>query len=107
MSLASTTSSVASSTDPMAANCYLFVKSVYPDLPLMQDIHTNTTAHVGAVAFFKYDELDHYAIITKLQVDGFWVKDSNFGGAGYRTHFIEWNNPHIRGFYQPSGDASG
>lgn len=101
---ASSTLKVAS-TDALASNCWLYVKSIYPNLPNTYDIYTNTHPTVGAVAFFKYGDLNHYAIITKLTEDGFWVKDTNFGGPGYRTHFIAWDNPHIRGFYNP--DSSG
>lgn len=74
-----------------------------PNLPLANKIKANTTPHVGAVAFFRYGDLPHYAIISKLDADGFWVTDSNFGGPGIRTHFIEWDNTHIRGFWSLDG----
>lgn len=84
----------------MASNCWMYVKTQIPAFPNTKNIHSNTTPAVGVVALFNYGAEDHYAIITKLEEKGFWVKDTNFGGPGYRTHFIEWNNPHITGFWK-------
>ena len=87
--------------DPVAANCYRYIKETYPNLPLTKDIVDNTPLAVGVVAFFKYGSLNHYAIVTKLDDTGFWIRDSNFGGPGYRTHLILYSDVHLRGFYLP------
>lgn len=84
--------------DPLASNCYLYVQSLIPSLPHSSKIETNTPPYVGAVVFMDYP---HYAIITKLEETGFWVKDTNWGGPGYRTHFLRWDNKHIKGFWSP------
>lgn len=102
--VATSTPSLAPSTAPVVqdsilSNCYLFVLSQIPSLPMASEIVSNTTPHVGAVAFFQYGKLPHYAIITSLEATGFWVKDSNFGGPGIHTHFILWSNPHLKGFW--------
>lgn len=85
--------------DAVACNCYLYVKGKYPTFPNTKDLKPNTTPSVGVVALFDYGNLNHYAIVTKLEAEGFWVKDSNFGGCGYRTHFIRWNDPNLVGFW--------
>ncbi len=85
--------------DPLASNCYEYVKSLVPSLPRSSEITANTAPYVGAVVFMDFP---HYAVITKLEETGFWVKDSNWGGPGYRTHFIQWDNKHIEGFWSPS-----
>lgn len=87
--------------DSILSNCYLYMLSKIPSLPRMADITTNTTPHPGAVAFFNYSGLPHFGIITKVEQDGFWLNDSNFGGPGIRTHFIAWGNIHIKGFWSP------
>lgn len=92
-------------TDPILSNCWLLVQSVYPQLKNTSEVHTGDIPTVGTIAVFQYPGEMHYAIVTKLDLDGFWVRDSNFGGAGIRTHFIEWSNSHIRGFYNPAGNS--
>lgn len=101
---------VAPKVDALASNCYLYVKSIYPTLPLANRIVSNTTPYIGAVAFFEYGKKDgdlpHYAVVTKLEDKGFWVKDTNFGGPGYRTHFVEWSDTRLRGFFNPLKGSS-
>lgn len=69
-------------------------------------MHTGDTPAVGDVAIFQYPGEPHYAIITKLETGGFWVRDSNFGGPGIRTHFYSWDSIRLRGFYNPGGDGA-
>jgi len=85
--------------DPEASNCYMFVQSLIPSLPRSSELKSNTTPFVGAVVLMDFP---HYAIVTKLEETGFWVKDSNWGGPGYRTHFVPWGYKHIEGFWSPT-----
>lgn len=80
-------------------NCYAYVRSQIPSFPPTWLLKNNTSPHVGAVAIFNYSGVPHYGIITEITADGFWLKDSNFGGCGLRTHFIEWTNHYITGFW--------
>lgn len=101
---AQVTSPLATSTPPviedaLACNCYAYVRSLIPSLPLANLIKSNTTPHIGAVAVFDYEGLPHYGIITKLTADGFYLEDSNFVHCKYTTHFIAWSNVHIIGFW--------
>lgn len=43
--------------------------------------------------------MPHYGILVAFNALGFWLEDSNFGGCGYRVHFILWTNPHLKGFW--------
>lgn len=95
--------------DEVACNCYLYQKLRHPTLPRTADLKANTTPKVGAVAMFDYDILpnkphDHYAEVTELEEKGFWVRDSNFGGCGFRTHFISWSDPSLVGFWSEVED---
>lgn len=83
----------------MLCNCYAYVRSQYPDFPTTWELENNTSPHVGAVAIFDYDGTPHYGIITSFDTKGFWLTDSNYGGCGIRTHYIGWNDKHIRGFW--------
>lgn len=62
-------------------------------------VKPNTTPHVGAVVIFDYSGLPHYGIIVSMDNDGFMLNDSNYGGPGIRTHFIDWDNRYIVGFW--------
>lgn len=84
------------------ANCYAYVRYTIPSFPMASLVKTNSTPHVGAVTIFDYDGLPHYGIISKLELDGFWLTDSNYGGPGIRTHFITWDNKYIVGFWATS-----
>lgn len=85
--------------DAVMCNCYAYVRSQYPDFPPTWELENNSMPHVGAVVIFDYNGTPHYGIISKLNADGFWLTDSNFGGCGIRTHFIEWTNKSITGFW--------
>lgn len=91
--------------DPVLSNCFLYLTTQVPNLPPQSQVQPNTTPFVGAVAIFTYisktgETLPHVALVTKLDSDGFWVRDANFGGPGIRTHFIRYNDPHLDGFFK-------
>lgn len=97
---------VATTTDPVLSNCYAYVRSQIPGLPLQSELIPNSSVFVGAVAIFEYisketgEKLDHDAIVVSFDAEGFWVRDANFGGPGIRTHFIKWGDPHFKGFFK-------
>ncbi len=91
--------STAPAEDALACNCYAYVRSLIPSLPLANLIKPNTTPHVGAVAVFDYNGLPHYGIVSKLEADGFELQDSNYSHCKYMTHFISWNNKALVGFW--------
>jgi hypothetical protein len=72
---------------------------------MASQVMPNTTPHIGTVVIFNYNGLPHYGIITKLSNDGFWLNDSNYGGPGIRTHFINWGDKYIVGFWEGSNTS--
>lgn len=80
-------------------NCWEYVRSQIPAFPNTKNLTNNSTPKVGAVAIFDYSGTPHYGLITAITADGFTVKDGNFGGCGIRSHFIEWSNKAIVGFW--------
>lgn len=96
---ATSTVSVVIKEDPIACNCYAYVRSKIPTLPLANLVKPNTTPHIGAVAIFDYDGLPHYGIISKLTDSGFYLTDSNYVHCKYLTHFISWSDKAIVGFW--------
>lgn len=87
--------------DALACNCYAYVRSLIPSLPLANKLEGNSPAKAGAVAIFDYHGLPHYGIVVSISGDGFMLQDSNFKKCKYLTHFISWNDPAIEGFWSP------
>lgn len=79
-------------------NCYALV-STKVRLPRMAGVLPNTTPHVGAVAIFRYGEVKHIALVTKLSAEGFWVFEANKDPCVVASRFIEWGDPHLAGFF--------
>ncbi len=87
----------------VVCNCYAYLKVKYlPNLPKMADITPNSGADVGKVAVLTYGDVKHVGYITKLDAGGFWINDANFKPCDVQTHFIKWDDPHLRGYWEPS-----
>lgn len=99
--------SIASSTEDqfVVCNCYAFLKTKIKQLPRMEDITPNATPRVGAVAIFLYHDkktglpLKHVAYIQSIGVEGFEVAEANFSLCALDNRHIEWNDPHLQGFW--------
>ena len=88
--------------DEVASNCYLYMKQKFPTLPNTSELKPNTTPRIGVMAIFKSPVyIQHYGKIVGFDAEGFWLEDTNWGGAGYRTHYMKWSNPDIAGFWSP------
>lgn len=64
-----------------------------------KDLKPNSTPEIGALALFAYEGIDHVALITKIEANGFWVKEGNFKECEIGERFVWWIDPFIRGFY--------
>lgn len=85
----------------VAANCYLFVKTKIPSLPLQSEIVPNSDPHRGTVAVFKYGTLDHLAYVTSVEDDGVWVMEANYQPGLIAPRFVEFTDQHLLGFWSP------
>lgn len=86
--------------DQIRCNCYLFVKTLIPDLPRTKDIYPNSPPKIGAVALFTYPNgLRHYAYIIGLGGSFFRVQECNHreGVCGERE--VSYDDPRIDGYY--------
>lgn len=80
-----------------SANCYAYA-SLFTKLPKMKEIVPNTTPHVGAVAIFMYN-VKHIGIVTSINSEGFFLKESNYEAGKIGKRFIPWTSPSLEGFY--------
>lgn len=85
--------------DAVACNCWAYVKSLKPTLPNTASLKPNGTPAVGTVAILDYEGTMHYALITALGDAGFTVDESNYHHCEYDARTVEWNDPHLVGFY--------
>lgn len=84
------------------ANCYSYVKTLIPTLPLQSKLKPNSSPAVGSVAIFDYSGTPHYAYVSDITKDGFKIKESNYIPATVGTRFIKWNqDKHLKGFWSP------
>lgn len=66
-----------------------------------KDLQPNTTPEEGVLALFSYTKDDHAAYVTKIREHGFWVLEGNYEKCRRTIRFVDWDDPHIRGFYTP------
>lgn len=102
-------SSIAAGTEEqfVVCNCYAYLKTRLKELPRMADIVPNGTPKIGSVAVFFYRDkqtgkrVKHVALIEKMSDSGFMVAESNFTKCLFDRRFIDWNDPHLIGFWNP------
>ena len=81
-------------------NCYAFA-NVLTDykLPKMRDILPNSNyPRVGGLVILRYTNDKHIAIVQSVETDGFWIREANFEACKLGRRFIDWNDPHLKGF---------
>lgn len=52
---------------------------------------------------FNYDGVYHVAYVSKLENNGFWVKEANFKKCQKGERFVEWGNYALIGFWDSGG----
>lgn len=84
-------------------NCYQYVKAVlgHIDGPITR----NSPPTKGSVAIFDYKGVPHYGVVTELKVDGFTIREANYEPCKTGSRFINWNDPHLRGFWMATTSA--
>lgn len=82
--------------DPIASNCYLFVKSLIPSFPQTKDLLENSIFPVvGGAIILDYGKLKHYVYVTEVKELGVWIKETNFGCDCYAKRFLTWEYLHL------------
>jgi hypothetical protein len=91
--------------DVLASNCYLYVKSLVPELPRTAELLPNTNyPNILGIVILDYDGLKHYAKVTSVLVEGIWIKESNFVKGGYTSRIVSWDylKDHNAQYWTPS-----
>lgn len=82
-------------------NCYMYVRSKIPNLPLTKDLKPNSEIAVGAVAIFKYPSgLMHYAYVESFGTDVFTVDESNYKKCVRAKRIVKLDDKALLGFYK-------
>ena len=88
---------------PATCSCIKTARNLGIDIPYdteADDLKSNTTIFVGALALFKYPNFSHVAVVTKLEASGFWVHEGNYKLCEMTKRFILYNDPALRGFWK-------
>lgn len=83
----------------MRCNCYLYVKSRFPNLPQTAVIKANVSDAIGDVAVFKYSGLWHYAVVESVGYGTFSISETNFGVHKKTHREVSFSDPAFVGFY--------
>ncbi len=86
------------SNDPVC-NCYLWVKTLIPDLPWSGALVPNSKPEVGTVALFTY-QVRHFAYVKELGPDYFIVSESNYKSCVQRDRKVFYTDKHLKGFWK-------
>ncbi len=86
-------------------SCVRRVHELLPAAPLVDARwylnFPRVTPAVGEVAMFNYDGTYHVAYISELREEGFIVQEANFHKCQKGTRLIDWQDPHLVGFWTP------
>lgn len=91
--------------DTLSNNCYLYIKSIIPNLPRTSELTANSNyPSLSGITILDYDGLIHYVKNTKVVEDGVWIKESNFIKGEYTTRFLTWDylEEHKAQYWTPS-----
>lgn len=85
--------------DPRLSNCWLYVKSVFKDLPSAATIKAGASPAFGDIAVFDYNGLQHFAVVVSMGYGTFTITESNFGRHAITSREVSFADPHLKGFY--------
>jgi hypothetical protein len=80
-------------------NCWTFVHTKRPDLPLMKEIKPNSSRKVGSVAIFDYDGIHHIAYVTEVHDDYFIVSEANYKPCTVAKRIVRYDDKSFLGFW--------
>ena len=84
-------------------SCVSYVRTFLPQVPHVDAkwFKPNTTIAVGRLVIFNYNGVWHVAYITALNAETFTVKEANYIPYKLDTREVDYNDPHIVGFWAP------
>lgn len=83
----------------MLSNCYLYVKTRFPNLPRTAVIKANVSDAIGDVAVFNYSGVWHYAVVESIGYGTFKITETNFGGDYKNTRDVSFADKSLVGFF--------
>lgn len=91
--------------DPLASNCYLYVRSKILTFPLTKDLVPNSPVPIpGGVVILDYNGTPHYALTPyEYTKEGVFLDESNFKKGTYTQRFVDWEylkNHNAKYWYQ-------
>lgn len=82
------------------ANCYLYAKHIYPNLPPTKEIWANLTQEPGGVAVFKYASgLEHYAVVDFVGTSTISISETNFRAGTMSKRVIQFDDENLVGYF--------
>jgi hypothetical protein len=86
--------------DNILCNCYLYSKSVYPELPSTATI-LSSLGEKGNVAVFYYSDvgLHHYAVLVGETDTHYIIEETNYQRCKFGQRQIPKNDPALLGFF--------
>jgi len=84
---------------PLRCSCVLYAHSQGVDVPLINadDIQPNSSPAILSGILFGYG---HVGVIYAFSEEGFYIKEANFKKCEITRRLVEFNDPHIIGFYR-------
>ena len=95
-----------STIDSIFCSCVLTVNSLVSNLPLIdaKDFEpniANSGARVGDLVLESYPDIEHIALITDVNAEGFIVSEGNYRKCTYsESRVVPYNSERIRGFFR-------
>lgn len=95
--------------EPLKCNCVRYLREMGVELPVGDLKFTPTTQEplIGSVAIFYYphSNLYHVAVVTKVGLNWFVVKESNYNHCQVGTRIVDINDPSLVGFRNDNGSG--
>lgn len=87
-----------------SCNCVSFARAMHVHFPRLQDakdLDTNSTVPIkGGLIKMVYSGVYHLVYIESVQDDGIHIREANFSPCKIGKRIIDFNDPHIVGYYR-------
>lgn len=91
--------------DPTACSCVRYAHYLNPKVPLVDaswfSSFRGKSPSIGGIIILQYPKDYHIATIVEFVENGFLVKEANYKKCEYGKRIIDYDDPHIIGFWNP------